>query len=231
MRKAAAGDITCLAAVQAHFAALSALNKPNPPRPKPPLKPILTLRTKKRLKSFKKMERRVAMGLPAIKPRKGPAVWQPERHKIPILSSGNSFPLLRIRGQATPINVAMTIKNLIKLRQRRQDRLELLQEHLAYASAEDMWDAEVEEYLEDTVKERWEKTWTEEMEDAIKYLTNAMRRREEKNKILAEKFWDIEMRAKEQYAEIIRKRRNKRRKRSRRNRNRKAAAGLNKSCP
>ncbi|KAF8422062.1 hypothetical protein EV426DRAFT_699546 [Tirmania nivea] len=224
MRKAAAGDGSCVDAIQAHLDAIAAFNKPNPPKPRPPPPTKLTRLEKARLKRAKKEAKRLALeGSSSRKAGKGPRTWQPKRFLTPLLSSASGLPLLRRRGESTPQHVAMTIKNIIKLRQKRQDRQELLEDHLEYASGEDLWDAEIAKYITVPVEEKQAGTWAGEIAKAIKYLTDAMRRREEKSKKLADKFWNIEMKAKEESAKIVQERRRVKRMRARHNRGRRKA--------
>ena len=219
MRKAVAGDVSCLDAIRTHLDAIAAFNRPNPPKPRPPPPPKLTRLEKARLKRAKKEPKRLALeGSSPRKVRKGPRTWQPKRFLTPTIASANGLPLLRRRGESTPQHVAMTIKNIIKLRQKRQDRQELLEDYLEYASGEDLWDAEIAKYIIVPVEETG--TWAGEMAKAIKYLTDAMRRRDKKSKALADKFWNIEMKAKEKSAKIIQERRRVKRMRARHNRGR-----------
>jgi len=222
MRKAAAGDGSCVDAIQAHLDAIAAFNKPNPPKPRPPPPlPKLSRLEKARLKRAKKKSNRLA--LEGSSPRKGPRTWQPKRFRTPLLASANGLPLLRRCGESTPQHVAMTIKNIIKLRQKRQDRQELLEVHLEYASGEDLWDAEIAKYITVPVEEKQAGTWAEEMSRAIKYLSDAMRRRGIKSRALTDKFWDIMVNAKEKNAKIVQERRRAKRMRARHSRGRRKA--------
>lgn len=230
MRKAASGDTSCVDAVRAHLNAIAAFNKPNPPKPKPPARPppvVLSRLEKKRLEKAKSKAKRLALhGPPPPRILRGPRIWQPQRYLIPLLSSANALPLLRRRGECTPQHIAMTIKNIIKVRQKRQDRQELLELHLEYAEGEDVWDDEIDQYLEQTYEEMQESTWAEEMKKAITYITDAMRRRDEKSRALTDKFWDIETTARAKSRMIIQERRRERHKRARHNRGRKKALGI-----
>ena len=215
--------------VREHLEGVARLNKPSVSRPcppRPPPVPVLSRLEKARLKKAKVKARRLAMGLslPKKKKRKGPRIWQPQRYLIPILASANGLPLLRRRGEPTPQRIAVTIKKLIKVRQKRQDRVELLEEHLEHAKGEDLWDSEISRYMEWPYAETHEQTWEAEMTEAIKYITDAMRRRDEKSVALTNKFWDIELEARAKSERIIQARRRERRKRARHNRGRRKSA-------
>lgn len=250
MRRATRGDQSCVDTVREHLEKLNNASKPPPPppprpRPRPPPEaPVLSRLEKARLKKIKIRARCLALGLPLPKKkiRKGPRIWQPQRYLIPILASANGLPLLRRRGEPTPQRIAVTIKNIIKVRQKRQDRVELLEEHLEHAKGEDIWDSEIGRYMDSmewpshphphphsyphshTETAHDEYTWEAGMTEAIKYITDAMRRRDEKSVALTNKFWDIELEAREKSKRIIQGRRRERRKRARHNRGRRNSA-------
>lgn len=224
LRKAATGDQSCVNTVRQHLETIAKSNKPmisQPRPPTPPPVPVLSRLEKARLKKAKVKARRLAMGLPLPKKkRKGPRIWQPQRYLIPILASANGLPLLRRRGEPTPQRIAVTIKNIIKVRQKRQDRVELLEEHLEHAKGEDLWDSAISRSMQWPYAGTHEHTWEAEMTEAIKYITDAMRRREAKSVALTNKFWDIELEARKKSMRIIQERRRERRKRARHNRGR-----------
>lgn len=250
MRRATRGDQSCVDTVREHLEKLNNASKPPPPPPRPrpprppPEAPVLSRLEKARLKKIKIRARCLALGLPLPKKkiRKGPRIWQPQRYLIPILASANGLPLLRRRGEPTPQRIAVTIKNIIKVRQKRQDRVELLEEHLEHAKGEDIWDSEIGRYMDsmewpshphphlhsyphshpETAHDEY--TWEAGMTEAIKYITDAMRRRDEKSVALTNKFWDIELEAREKSKRIIQGRRRERRKRARHNRGRRNSA-------
>ena len=231
LRQAATGDSSSIGSVQRRIDQILDLRKPNPPRtsvrPTTPAPPItLTRLEKARLKKQKRRAKRLQSSpeeLPTRKVRKGPRIWHPGRLLTPLLASANGFPLLRHRGTPTPQHVAMTIKNLIKVRQKRQDLQDVLYEHLEYAHGEDTWDQEVFKHTGESGDEfigPGEGTWADQVKASLRYLSDAIGRRDQRSKQLGDLFWDIEMRMIQKKERIIRARATERRKRARHSRGR-----------
>ena len=112
------------------------------------------------------------------------------RRKVPVLVNANGIPFLRLK-KPQPLGLSYVIRRKIEIRQKRFDRMYALEEAIALAQAEEMWDeflkmnldgesAETKQRVYDSMGED-DPGWTEELqaqlEEVREHLNKAARAR------------------------------------------------------